>query len=156
MTDLIFILHFSCTYFNPTKAASLHRASLLLMENTQKLMQLCQGGLGTTLKLRLRIEQELFSFEWLYIPVSNLRQQWFVCVRMLICKIKYVYLEELVDISIHLSIYLQVWKNKYLFKTQKTRKKVKNPLFETGNICSLIVQLSVIFLMLLVMLNETL
>ena len=32
MTDLILILHFSCAYFNPTKAASLHVASLLFLE----------------------------------------------------------------------------------------------------------------------------
>lgn len=43
-TDLIFILHFSCTHFNPTKAASRHIASLLFMGNTHKFLQLCQGA----------------------------------------------------------------------------------------------------------------
>lgn len=31
LTDVIFILRFSCTYFNPTKAASLHIVSLLFL-----------------------------------------------------------------------------------------------------------------------------
>lgn len=92
----------------------------------QKFMQLCEDGLGTRLKLWLRIEQELFSFEWLYYSVSNLKQEWLVCIRVLICKIKYVYLEELVDKSFHSAKHLQIGKNKYLFKMEKRRQKV-NP-----------------------------
>lgn len=75
----------------------------------QKFLQLCEDGLGTTSKLWLRIEQELFNFEWLYNSVSS---GWSAPV----CKMKYEYLEELVDISFHPAKHLQIWKNKYLFK----------------------------------------
>lgn len=59
----------------------------------------------------------------LYIPASNLK----VCLyQVFICKIKYVYFEELVDISIYVSSNM---KKKNIFTCRKQQQKRKLEIF---------------------------